>query len=247
MKKIICTFLLLCIAATTLSAQTIVKGDMNDDNEVTIADVISLVNVVLGKSPLETISAGCSCEPYKVDNSLVVGSWSTPDGTSFQFNEDGTTTFPGGATYEFMPMLGRLLVYDAENQPVKAIPVLKVESEKILTVDYATNTFTYFTKDTPAETYYWYVGTSSTEPNESNYQTILTQVDENDNPYTFTNTNVRHYMYIVVRDTKSVTSIKDGQFNTGYGEYSNITIPGYKVYRSNSAISLNHPLVITIE
>ena len=150
--------MLLLLAATTLSAQTILKGDMNNDNEVTIADVTSVVNVVLGKAPLETISAGCSCEPYQVDNSSVVGSWSTPDGTSFQFNEDGTTTFPGGATYEFMPMQGRLLVYDAENQPVKAIPILKVESEKILTVDYATNTFTYFTKAAPAVTYYWYVG-----------------------------------------------------------------------------------------
>ena len=96
-------------------------------------------------------------------------------------------------------------------------------------------------------TYYWYVGTSTTEPTIENYQTILTRVDENNNPYTFTNTNVRHYMYIVVRDTKSVASIKDGQFDTGYAEYTNITIPDCKVYRSNSAISLNHPLVITIE
>jgi hypothetical protein len=160
--------LLALLFSMTLNAQTIVKGDMNDDNEVTIADVTSLVNVVLGKAPLETISAGCSCEPYQVDNSSVVGSWSTPDGTSFQFNEDGTTTFPGGATYEFMPMQGRLLVYDAENQPVKAIPILKVESEKILTVDYATNTFTYFTKGAPEVTYYWYVGTTMpSNPNNS--------------------------------------------------------------------------------
>ena len=95
--------------------------------------------------------------------------------------------------------------------------------------------------------YYWYVGTSATEPTPSNYQSILTQVDEKNNPYTYTNTNVRHYMYIIVRETKSVTSIKDGQFDTGYGEYSNITIPGYKVYRSNSAMSLNGSVVITIE
>ena len=103
------------------------------------------------------------------------------------------------------------------------------------------------TGGTSEATYYWYVGTSTTPPTADNYTTILTQVDENDNPYTLTNTNVRHYMYIVVRDTKSVTSIKDGGFNTGYGEYNNITIPGHKVYRSNSAISLNGSLIITIE
>jgi len=100
---------------------------------------------------------------------------------------------------------------------------------------------------TSETTHYWYVGTSTTPPTADNYTSILTQVDENENPYTFTNTNVRHYMYIVVRDTKSVPSIKNGQFDLGYGEYNNVTIPGCKVYRSNSAISLNGSLVITIE
>ena len=145
MKKIFLQSILLFFAATTLSAQTILKGDMNDDNEVTIADVTSVVNVVLGKAPLETISAGCSCEPYKVDNTSVVGTWYAADGTSFSFNEDGTTTFPGGATYEFMPMQGRLLVYDAMKHPIKVLPLIKVESEYLLSVDYATSVFTYYT------------------------------------------------------------------------------------------------------
>ncbi|MBR4238285.1 MAG: Ig domain-containing protein [Prevotella sp.] len=145
MKKIFLQSILLFFAATTLSAQTILKGDMNDDNEVTIADVTSVVNVVLGKAPLETISAGCSCEPYKVDNTSVVGTWYAADGTSFQFNEDGTTTFPGGATYEFMPMQGRLQVYDAMKHPIKVLPLIKVESEYLLSVDYATSVFTYYT------------------------------------------------------------------------------------------------------
>ena len=145
MKKIFLQSILLFFAATAMNAQEILKGDMNDDNEVTIADVTSVVNVVLGKAPLETISAGCSCEPYKVDNTSVVGTWYAADGTSFQFNEDGTTTFPGGATYDFMPMQGRLLVYDAMKHPIKVLPLIKVESQYLLTVDYATSVFTYYT------------------------------------------------------------------------------------------------------
>lgn len=134
---------LLLLAVTSVSAQTILKGDMNNDNDVTIADVTSLVNVILGKAPQETISVGG--DPYKVDNTSVVGTWYASDGTSFEFKEDGTTTFPGGATYEFMPMQGRLLVFDAMKNPVKVLPLLKVESQYLLTVDYATSVFTYYT------------------------------------------------------------------------------------------------------
>ena len=39
--------MLLLLAATTLSAQTILKGDMNNDNEVTIADVTLLIDLML--------------------------------------------------------------------------------------------------------------------------------------------------------------------------------------------------------
>lgn len=128
----------------SMNAQTIVKGDMNEDGDVTIADVTSTVDVILGNKAKETISL--SVDSYKVDNSTVVGTWFAPDGTSFQFNEDGTTTFPGGATYEFMPIQGRLLVYDAMKNPIKVLPLVKVESEYLLAVDYATNTFTKYTK-----------------------------------------------------------------------------------------------------
>lgn len=241
----------------TANAQTIVKGDMNDDNEVTIADVTSLVNVVLGKAPLETISAGCSCEPYQVDNSSVVGSWSTPNGTSFQFNEDGTTTFPGGDTYEFMPMQGRLLVYDAENQPVKAIPILKVESEKILTVDYATNTFIYYTKVAPAVTYYWYAGQTQptsqqsvtaqdTEPFTNNnwhtiddinaeyslsnplYESSTKQIDGNEKTYWYV--AVPSASSISIYDSDDVNEVDNGNWTTE----EPITVGGvsYNVYKS---------------
>lgn len=245
----------------TANAQTIVKGDMNDDNEVTIADVTSLVNVVLGKSPLETISAGCSCEPYQVDNSSVVGSWSTPDGTSFEFKEDGTTTFPGGATYEFMPMQGRLIVYDTDSQPVKVIPLLKIESEKILTVDYSTNTFTYFTKLAPEVTYYWYVGVTQPTSQDSitpqdevpftrdNWHTI----DDINATYSFSNplynsvanpiagNGGRANWYVAVPSISSLSiyeSDDDNEVNNGNWTIEDpITVEGvtYNVYKSAGA------------
>ena len=137
---------MLLFAATAVNAQTIVKGDMNDDNEISIVDVTSLVDVVLGKSPMQTISLGG--DPYKVDNALVVGTWYAPEGWSFRLSDDGTTDFPGAASYEFMPMTGRLLFLSAQKRPVKVLPLIKVESEYLLTVDYATGVFTYYTKST---------------------------------------------------------------------------------------------------
>ena len=69
MKKALLSLLLL-LAATVASAQEIVKGDMNGDDEISVADVTSLVEVALGRSPKQTISLGV--DPYKVDNTLVV-------------------------------------------------------------------------------------------------------------------------------------------------------------------------------
>ena len=236
--------LLALLFSMTLNAQTIVKGDMNDDNEVTIADVTSVVNVVLGKAPLETISAGCSCEPYQVDNSSVVGSWSTPDGTSFQFNEDGTTTFPGGATYEFMPMQGRLLVYDTENQPVKAIPILKVESEKILTVDYATNTFTYYTKVAPAVTYYWYVGT--TKPTSLDQCEVVSEYPAQQT-YTNPSTTEKNYFHVLTNADKIVNFYDPSDLSTPSTKTEDITtIPGCKITSMTVRVAKGGTQVIKI-
>ncbi len=132
---------LLLIVATTVNAQTILKGDMNNDAQVTIADVTSLVNVILGKAPQETISM----EPYKVDNTSVVGTWYAPDGTSFNLNEDGTTNYPGATTYKFRPFQGTLMLFNASGNPIKTLVLNEVESSYLLAINYATGTYTYYT------------------------------------------------------------------------------------------------------
>lgn len=128
--------------ATTMSAQTILKGDMNDDKDVNIADVTSLVDVVLGKAPKETISVG---SPYMVDNSYVVGTWYAPDGTSFTLNEDGTTDYPNAATYKFRPYQGSLMMFNASGAPIKTFVLNEVETTYLLAIDYATGAYTYYT------------------------------------------------------------------------------------------------------
>ena len=140
MKHLFSFLLLFCM--TAVNAQIILKGDMNDDKDVNIADVTSLVDVVLGKAPKETIGIG---SPYMVDNSYVVGTWYAPDGTSFTLNEDGTTNFGTGFTYKFRPYQGTLMMFNASGSPVKTFVLNEVESAYLLAIDYATGAYTYYT------------------------------------------------------------------------------------------------------
>lgn len=143
-KSLLLTGLFAIMACMSLNAQEILKGDMNDDNSVTIADVTSLVNVILGKAPQEKINVGGS--PFKVDNSLVVGTWYATDGSHFSLNEDGTTDFPGGATYKFYVGQNRLLILNASERAVQILPIVEVTSSYLLTVDYATGAPVYYTR-----------------------------------------------------------------------------------------------------
>ena len=151
MKKIFCISLLLYLVAT-VSAQTILKGDMNDDEKVTIADVTSLVNVILGKAPQETINI--SGNPFEPNNSMVVGTWISPEGSRFTLNEDGTADFSASESYvasyyEFFPTQGRLLFLDASKNPVRLLPIVKVTSDYLLAFNYVTGQFTNYVKYDP--------------------------------------------------------------------------------------------------
>ncbi len=131
---------MLLFAATAMSAQGIVKGDMDGDGEVTITDVTSAVDVILGKAPKQLVN------PYNVDNTLIVGTWYAPDGTSFTLNEDGTIEdFPGAATYKFRYYLGTLTMYNASGKAVKVMGVVEAEKSYLLLLDYATGAVAYYT------------------------------------------------------------------------------------------------------
>ncbi|MBR1787882.1 MAG: hypothetical protein IJ762_01640 [Bacteroidaceae bacterium] len=68
MKRLL-GMLQVAMMATTLSAQTILMGDTNGDDQLTISDVTSTVNMVLGKSP--ALNVDLSGMAYRVDNSGV--------------------------------------------------------------------------------------------------------------------------------------------------------------------------------
>ena len=134
MKKILLSFMLL-FAATAMSAQTtIVKGDMTGEGDLTVADVTLLVDAIVTNAPKQTISVGG--DPYAVDNTLVLGTWYAPDGTtSFTLNENGTTDYTGASTYKFRPYQGTLTLYDASVVPFKAVTINEVAADYLYIVE----------------------------------------------------------------------------------------------------------------
>ena len=143
MKKVFFSFVLF-LTASTVNAQTIVMGDMNDDQKLTISDVTSIVDVILGNSPYKIISL----DSYFVDNSQVVGTWYAPNGTSFTLNEDGSTNYPEASTYKFRPYQGTLTFYFANQTPFKMIFINEVTPDHLIVVN--NGIFTIFGKGQPA-------------------------------------------------------------------------------------------------
>ena len=70
--------------------------------------------------------------PFTPVNQCIVGTWYKSKYESVTFNVDGTTDYVDGATYEFMPYQGNVIIYNASAAPVNYFKVLKVTAEKMI-------------------------------------------------------------------------------------------------------------------
>ena len=122
-----------------MSAQTIVRGDMNKDGSITISDVTALVNVATGNSSPEVIKA------YEVDNTSVIGTWYASNGTALVLLSNGTTNYQGEATYEFFPFLRHLLIFNASGNIVKTMTFREVTPQYLLEENLINGELTYYT------------------------------------------------------------------------------------------------------
>ena len=69
--------------------------------------------------------------PFTPVNQMIVGTWYKTKSETVTFNEDGTTDYFEGATYEFMPYQGLLILYDAEGW-IEIRRVLKVTNDYVI-------------------------------------------------------------------------------------------------------------------
>lgn len=70
--------------------------------------------------------------PFTPVNQMIIGTWYKSKSESITFNEDGTTDYIEGATYEFMPYQGNVVIYNAYGAPVNYFKILKVTAEKMI-------------------------------------------------------------------------------------------------------------------
>ena len=70
--------------------------------------------------------------PYTPVNQCIAGTWWISRTESVTFNEDGTTDYMEGATYEFFPYQGYIIIYNASGAPQKRFFVYKLTDEKMI-------------------------------------------------------------------------------------------------------------------
>lgn len=76
--------LVLCLLGVgSIFAQSTIKGDMNGDGKLTVADVTELVATINGKKGIEYLSLS---DPYATDNTMLVGTWYLTKTSSITFN-----------------------------------------------------------------------------------------------------------------------------------------------------------------
>lgn len=125
--------LVLCLLGVgSIFAQSTIKGDMNGDGKLTVADVTELVATINGKKGIEYLSLS---DPYATDNTGLVGTWYLTKTSSITFNADGTTDYFDNSKYDFRPNLGFLNIYDNNGTPLKSLNVTALNSNFIVLQD----------------------------------------------------------------------------------------------------------------
>lgn len=135
MKKQLLSLVALCLLGVgSASAQSdILVGDMNDDGQLTVGDVTTLVETVAGRAPQRTIST--KCDPNASDPAVIAGSWRAVSGTTLSLTADGAATYSLEATvkgFEYYPFRGDVVLLNADGYAVKCLHVARLAADYLV-------------------------------------------------------------------------------------------------------------------
>ncbi len=128
MKKTILSLIVLFCTITSVNAQQLLKGDMNDDGDLTIGDVTALVEIVMGRK--EPIPIDFSIAMTTVDNERLYGTWVTQDNEKIVvFDETSALYNDIKFSYDYFPNMGKLILSDKVSGLTKVILFVEKTSD----------------------------------------------------------------------------------------------------------------------
>lgn len=123
----------------TMNAQ-VIRGDMDGNGQLTIADVTQLVSTVTGCKPAQFITTD-----ELASNDKLAGIWYLTKTETVAFLADGTTNYDGATNYKFFPDQNYIILTDATGYAKGILNVTTLDEETL-----CINGETTYTKTPPA-------------------------------------------------------------------------------------------------
>ncbi len=89
--------------------------------------------------------------PFTPVNQCIVGTWYKSKTETVTFNEDGTTDYIDGTTYEFMPYQGTIIINNASGMPMNILKVHKATNEMLVVSTLGSETFSVWSATQPVK------------------------------------------------------------------------------------------------
>ena len=89
--------------------------------------------------------------PFTPVNQMIAGTWYKTKSESVTFYEDGTTDYLAGATYEFLPYQGTLIISNAEGKLTRLLRVPKVTKDYMVLSEWGGEAFAVLTAVQPPQ------------------------------------------------------------------------------------------------
>jgi len=123
--------------------------------------------------------------PFTPVNQCIVGTWYKTKSVSMTFNEDGTTDYMDGATYEFMPYQGNIIINNASGVPMNILRVYKVTDEMLVVSTLGSSSFNVWSRTKPVQLVTGITLSETSirlQPDESKSLTATVLPEDADNP-----------------------------------------------------------------
>lgn len=132
MKKLF-LFLILLVAMFAHASAQVLKGDMNDDSIIDVADINQLISTILGELDIKYV------DDSKDDNALIAGTWYMNLSDSFTLAPNGSTNYPKAALYKYIPKHHCILFLDYKRNLNIILNVISLQDGILVVNPYGTD------------------------------------------------------------------------------------------------------------